>query len=240
MSRIRNGLVIVCTLLALPLTAPAQQPSLAPGPRDTTLSVNVTRTGRAPADRASLHFGIEGVGETSPAAIARLQEKLKSVLDSVRKASPTSRADAPFVLGVSPSPQNAFPNNATPLHLARAAVRVNLMNLSELPAVQLAAAAAGALISSAPSYESSSIDSVWQAKVAEALAAARASAQTAAAAQGYTLGRMLSMTLGGGPQQTFQPPINLSFDMRTGFTQLSVQEVSVTATVGVMYLLVKK
>ncbi len=240
MSRICTSLVIISALLALPLTASAQQLSVVPSPRDTTLAVSVTRTGRAPADRASLHFGVEAVGETSPAAIARLQEKLKTVLDSVRRASPTSRADAPFVLGVAPTSQNGFPQGATPVHLARAAVRVNVMKLSDLPTLQLAAAAAGALMSSAPSYESTTVDSVWQVKVTEALAAARASAQTAAAAQGYTLGRMLTMNIGGGPQQTFQQPTSLNFDTRNGFVQVSVQEVSVTATVGVTYLLVKK
>jgi uncharacterized protein YggE len=237
---LRHGLVIAGAVLALPLTVSAQPVTVVPSLRDTTLTVSVTRAGRAPADRASLHFGIESVGETSSAAITRLQEKLKLVLDSVRKASPTSRADAPFVLGVAPSSQNGYPNNVTPVHLARAAVRVNLMKLTDMSTLQLAVAGAGALMSSPPLYESSTIDSVWQSKVTEALAAARASAQTAAAAQGYTLGRMLTMNLSGGPQQTFQQPINLNFDARNSFTQLSVQEVTVTATVGVTYLLVKK
>ena len=55
----RKMLVLAVAIAATPLVTTAQLQ-----PRDTTISVNITRSGCAPADRVSLYFGVEGIGET--------------------------------------------------------------------------------------------------------------------------------------------------------------------------------
>ncbi|MCC6245126.1 MAG: SIMPL domain-containing protein [Gemmatimonadaceae bacterium] len=232
----RSLFACVLSLAAPPLTLSAQTQ-----PRDTTIVVNVTRVGRVAADRASLYFGIEAIAETAPLAVARLQSKIAAVMDSVKRASSASRAEAPFVLGVSPNVPNGYPQSGAPLQLARAAVRVVVNKLSDLPMLQLAVSGAGALVSSPPTYESTSTDSIWRAKVAEALTAARASAEVSAESQGYKLGRLLTMNVSGGPAANpFAQQTQLMFDGRSGYSSVFPQETSVNATVSVTYLLVKK
>jgi hypothetical protein len=229
--------LLAATILILAGAFPAGSQ---PQPRDTTLSITLTRAGRSPADRASLYFGIEALAETPAAAVERLQVKIKAVLDSVRRASPTTRADAPVVLSIGPNTQNGYPPQNSAVNVARAAIRVVISKLTDVPQMQLAASSAGALLSTSPQYESSAVDSVWKVKVAEALSSVRAAAEVSADAQGYKLGRLLTMNVTGGPQQTFQQPTQIPFDARGGFTQLVAPEVLVNATVAVTYLLVRK
>jgi uncharacterized protein YggE len=233
----RKVLALAVAIAAAPLAASAQQLQL---PRDTTIVVSITRTGRAPADRVSLYFGVESVAETTPLAIDRLQSKIKAILDSVKRASPSTQADVPVVLGAGPAAPNGYPAPNSPVFTARAAVRVTVSKLTELPTLQLAAASAGAMMSGAPQYESSTIEGVWKTKSAEALTSARAAAEASADAQGYKLGRMLSMNVSGGPQNAFQQQAQLNFDPRSTYSQLFSPDVIVNATVSATYLLVKK
>ncbi len=227
------AIAIAAAVATQPATAQQQ-------PRDTTLSITITRVGRSPADRASLYFGVEAVAETALAAIERLQVKIKAVLDSAKRASPTTHADAPIVLSVGPNAPNGYPQTNSPVNVARAAIRVVVSKLADIPQLQLAASTAGALMSTSPQYESAAVDSVWRVKVAEALASVRAAADLSADAQGYTLGRMLTMTVTGGPQQGFQQPTQFNFEARGNYTPLVAPETMVNATVSVTYLLVRR
>lgn len=209
--------------------------------RDTTISVNITRTGRAIADRVSLYLGAESIAEASPLAVQRLQMKMKAIIDSVKQSSPSSVADVPILLGSGPNPQNGYPQASSPLYQARSAVRITVSKIADLPALQLAAASAGAIMSGAPQYESSTIETTWKTKSAEALTAARAAAEASADAMGYKLGRLLTMNVSGGPQNVgFQQPTQLNFDLRNSYSPIYVPEISVTATVSASYLLIKK
>jgi uncharacterized protein YggE len=233
----------VCKMLvfAVAVVASPQLLNAQTQPRDTTIAINITRTGRAPADRASLYFGVEAIGETASAAIERLNGKLKAMQDSARRASPTSQADVPVILGVAPSAQTGYPPPQMPLNLARAALRITLSKLTDLAALQTAMSQAGATMSGGISYESSTVDAVWKAKSAEALQAVRATAEMAADTQGYKLGRLLNMNVGGGPQSNgFQQPQQLNFDARNSYVQMVAPEIVVNASVGATYLLVKK
>ena len=235
-------IVAVAPLTVAPVAAAAQVVPVISGiPRDTTINVNITRTARASADRVSLYLGAETIAENTTVAMERLQAKIKAILDSVKRASPTSTADIPIILGAGPSINQGYPQPTTPLYQARAAVRITVSKMTDLPPMQLAAASAGALMSGAPQYESSSIDAVWKAKSAEALVAARAAAEASADAAGYKLGRMLSMNVSGGPQNNgFQQQVQLNFDQRNNYSPVYVPDLMVNASVSATYLLVKK
>ena len=231
----RKVLALAALIAAVPFTASAQVQ-----PRDTTVVVSITRTGRAPADRASFYLGVEALAETTPLAIERLQAKLKAILDTVKRASATTQTDVPVVMGVGPSAPSGYPQPSSQVMIARAAVRVTVSRLTELPAVQLAAGAAGAVMSAAPQYESSLVESVWRAKTAEAQTSARAAAEMSADAQGYNLGRLLTINVSGGPQNTFQQQTQLNFDPRNNYSPMFAPDIMINATVSVTYLLVKK
>jgi uncharacterized protein YggE len=231
----RTLLALAALIAAVPSAATAQVQ-----PRDTTVVVNITRTARAPADRASFYLGVEALAETTPLAIERLELKLKIILDSVKRASPTVQTDVPVVVGVGPGAQSGYPQPTSPAVIARAAVRVTVSKLAELPTLQLAAAAAGAIMTAAPQYESSLVESVWKAKALEAQTSAHEAAVVAADALGYRLGRLLTLNVSGGPQNVFQQQTQLMFDPRNNYSPMYAPEIVVNATVSATYLLMKK
>ena len=89
-------------------------------------------------------------------------------------------------------------------------------------------------------YESNATEAVWKAKAAEALESARLTAEQSASTHGYTLGRLLTMNVGGGPQAVFQQQTQLNFDARNNYAPMFAPEILVNATVSATYLLVKK
>lgn len=228
------ALAVAAVIAPIALSAQTQ-------PRDTTISVSITRTGRAPADRTTFYFGIEALAESTPSAVDRLQAKIKAVQDTIKRVSPTSTTDGAVVMGVIAGGQGTYPPPQGPVWIARAVLRVNVNKIADLPSLQSAANVAGASINGGASFESSQLDAVWKAKVAEAVDAAHSAAQISAAAQGYKLGSLLTMNLSGGPQNFgFQQP-QLNFDSRnSSYTPLSAPEVVVNAVVTVTYLLVRK
>lgn len=228
-------LVLAVAIAATPLVTTAQLQ-----PRDTTISVNITRSGRAPADRVSLYFGVEGIGETPAAALDRMQVKLKAMQDSDRRVSPTTLLDVPLMLGVGPSAPNGYPTQQSPLSLARGALRVTVTKLTDLPALQAAVSLAGATMSAGVAYESSTTDAVWRTKATEALESARLTAELSASTQGYKLGRLLSMNVNTGQQVNFPQQTPLNFEARNNYTPMFAPEIVVNATVSATYLLVKK
>jgi uncharacterized protein YggE len=232
----RKVLCLAVAIAGTPIVSGAQLSQ----PRDTTVVVSINRSGRALADRVSLYMGVEAVAESTPLAVERLQPKIKAVLDSVKRASPTAVADVPVVLFAGPSAPNGYPQPTSTVSMARAAVRITLSKMSDLPQVQLAASAAGGMMSGSMQYESTSIDAVWKTKSAEAIATARAAAEMSAEAQGYKLGRLLTMSVGGTPQLNFQQQVQLNFDARNNYSSFFPPDVLVNATVTATYLLVKK
>ncbi|MEO7995957.1 MAG: SIMPL domain-containing protein [Gemmatimonadaceae bacterium] len=227
------ALAVAAVIAPIALTAQTQ-------PRDTTVTVSITRTGRAPADRMTFYLGIEALAESTPAAIDRLQAKIKSVQDTIKRVSPSSTTDAAVMVGVAAGGQGNYPPAQGSVWVARAVLRVNVNKIADLTALQSAANVAGASVNGGAAYESSQLDAVWKAKVAEAIEAARGAAQASATAQGYKLGSLLTMSLNGGPQNLqFQPP-QLNFDSRNySYTPLTAPEVVVNSVVNVTYLLVR-
>lgn len=210
-------------------------------PRDTTISVSITRTGRATADRVSFYLGVEGVGENAQLALDRLQTKFKLVQDTIKRSSTNVQIDPPTVIGVASGGQNVYPPQPNPIMVARGLMRVTVTKVADISQIQLAASAAGVSITGTPLYESSQVDAVWQSKISEALVAARAAADISATAQGYKLGALLTTNVGGGSQlQPFQQQQQINFDSRNSFVQVINPDVPVNATVTITYLVIRK
>lgn len=233
----RKLLVASLLLVGSPIVLKAQNTIV----RDTTISVSITRTARATADRVSFYLGVEGIGENAQASLERLQAKFKLVQDTIKRVSSNVTIDPPTVVGVATSSQNMYPPQNNALMIARGMMRVNVSKIADISQVQLAATAAGASVSGTATYESSQIDAVWHSKIAEALAAARAAAEISATAQGYKLGSLLSTNVSGGPQtQPFQQQQQINFDSRNAYVQVMAPDVPVNAMVTITYLIQRK
>lgn len=207
--------------------------------RDSTISINATRTARIPADRASFYVIVEGTAETAPDAVARVETKIKAVTDALKGAGGRVEVDRPipYTVGAPPNP-NGFPvASATSSNLARSVIRVQLWQVDRLAHVMAAGIAAGAASTSTIMFESSMADSVRRAKFAEAIAAAHADAEAMATGLGGRLGAFVDATSTGTPG--FQQQSTLSFDNRFGLQQTPAPEVVVTATVTVRYRLIR-
>ena len=207
-------------------------------PRDTTLSISATRTVRIMADRASIFVAVEGSAETPAGAVTRLDQKVKVILDSLTHLGRRVQADRPIGFGVLLAPNNGYPASTTPSYLARAAIRVLVSRLDGLSAVQAAMISGGAINTGGQSYESSATDSTFRAKVAEALASARQTAESMALAQGFRLGPMIDMST-NGPNQ-FQQSGQISFDPRTQSSISTAPDIVVSANVSIRFRLLPK
>ena len=238
----RTLLPLAAVLLTAPLALHSQtMPVLTASVRDTTITVNVTRVGRSAADRASFYIGVEAVAETTPLAVDRVQAKLKAVTDSVKRVSPSTILEIPILVSAGATQATSYPPPPGPLYVARGAVRVTVTKLTDLPLLQVSTTAAGATTTGGLTYESTTAEALWKSKSAEALTAARATAEASADSQGYKLGRLLNMNVSGGPQNNgFSNSLQLNFDARNTYTQMSSPETQVNATVSVTYLLTRK
>ncbi len=207
--------------------------------RDSLITVTATRTSRVAPDRASLYLIVEGTAETATDAVARVDTKLKVVLEALKALAPRVTLDPPVAYGVGPSPAPiGYPGASTPpTSLARSVIRVQLSRPEQTASVIAAAISAGAASSSSLTFESSVADSVRRARIGDALGVARMDAEAIASSLGARLGTLVYVTTTGGPFG-FQPPSALNFDTRFG-QQASPPEITVTTTVTVQYHLIR-
>ncbi|MGV3710908.1 MAG: SIMPL domain-containing protein [Gemmatimonas sp.] len=203
--------------------------------RDTTIVVNVSRSIKVPAERATLYFGVEGLGENAQLATERMHVRAKAMTDSIKRVSPTAQVDAPIAMSVGPGINNGYPQPQTPMIAARSSMRVVVTKLADLSGVLIGASTAGGTGTSA-NWETGSTDAAWNAKIAEALSAAKVAAEQSAKALGYTLGSLLSVNVSGGQGQVYNNP-QINFDMRSSYGQAMIPEIAVSANVTATYLI---
>ena len=220
-------------LAALPVALLAQ------ATRDSIISVSASRTVRIPPDRASLYLVVEGTAETPTDAIARVDSKLKQVVEAMRRFGSHVKLDAPIAYGVGPTPApNGYPGVASPAtNISRSVVHLDLDQPEQTAQVVAAAIAAGAANASALTFESTVMDSVRRVRVAEALNAARSDAEVIAKSLGAHLGALVSVSTNGGPVG-FTGLSTLAFDNRFP-QQTQTPDVAVTTSVTVQYRIVR-
>src|SRR3954469_1652603 len=99
----------ILLLATLPLPLVAQLP------RDSIVTVSATRVSHVRPDRASFFLVVEGTAETTTDAIARVDTKVKAVVDAMKTFGARVNLDPPVGLGVGPSPApNGYPGVANP------------------------------------------------------------------------------------------------------------------------------
>lgn len=219
-------------LAALPLSLPAQTV------RDSVITVTATRTVRIAADRASLYLTLEGTAETAADAVARVDTKVKSVIEALKTFGARVASDPPiaYTVGAPPAPIG-FPGVASPAsNLARTVIRVHVTGVDRLAHIIAAALGAGAVSTSSLSFEATTGDSVRRMRTSEALAAARLDAEAIATALGGHVGALVDVSTTSG--SNFQQPAVLSFDSRFG-QQAMAPEVTVTTNVTIRFRLTR-
>ena len=207
--------------------------------RDSIISVTATRTTRVAPDRAAFYVIVEGTAETPADANARVDAKLKAVLDALNGFGARVKVDAPVAYGVGPTPNlNGYPvNPSPPTNLARSVIRVQTERPEQTAQVVAAAIGAGAASSSSLTFEASAADSIRRARVGEALSVAHGDAEAIASSLGGHLGALVNVTVTGGPFG-FPNSTSLNFDNRFG-QQAQVPDVAITTNVTVQYKLVR-
>jgi uncharacterized protein YggE len=219
-------------VVLLPFALPAQTV------RDSVISVTTARTARVAPDRAAVFVSVDANAETASEAISRVEAKLESVTDALRGLGSSVESERPLTVSVGPTPSmNGYPSSAVPASsTARAVIRVTVTRMDRLAAAIGAALDAGASNATSPAYESTSSDSVRRERVAEALTAARAEAESVARALGGRLGPLVEATTSALP--SFQQPTMLSFDGRFS-SPTQAPEVVVMVTAMVRYRLIR-
>lgn len=207
--------------------------------RDSTISVSATKSTRIAPDRASMFVLVEGSAETPADAITRVETKLKTVADALKGAGSRVEVERSMTFSVGPAPQpNMYPAPVVPpSNVSRAVLRVNVASVDQVARVTATALAAGASSIANVTFESSVADSVRRARMTEALAVARADAQTLAAALEGKLGPLVDVST-NSPNIGFQGPSAINFDSRyMGPTQ--IPEVVIVSSVTVRYRLTR-
>lgn len=199
--------------------------------RDTVISVTATRTSRISPDRATIFVVVEGIAELPADAVTRNETKTKAVVEALKGIGSGVEVDRAITYSVGPMPSNnGFPNTAPPTSVARAVVRVQVNRLEQLARVMSIAIASGAANTSAPQFESTMVDSARRVRIADALAGAKADAQTIATLLDGHLGALVDVNTNSAG--VFVQPAQLYFDNRfSGSTAAPEIPVSVSVTV---------
>jgi uncharacterized protein YggE len=219
--------------LLVPAVLPAQQL------RDSVISASASRMTTAVPDRATGYVVVEGTGEIPLDANARLDTKMKAVMDALRAVSSHTTADRPVSYGVGHATNpSGFQNNvAAPTFVSRSIIRVHMSRLDQMSAAIGSLLAAGATSVTGIQYESSSIDSLRREKIAEALTIARTDAQALATALGGKLGALVDVTSSSTSMLGVSPQIVI--DQRYFGGSGATPSVSFNTNVSVRYRLVR-
>jgi uncharacterized protein YggE len=220
--------------LLVPLSLEAQ------ATRDSVITVSASRTTRVVPDRASFYVVVEGNGETATDATAKVETKLKPVIDALKALGAKVETDRPIAYSVGPTINpNGYPGVATPpSNTARSLIRVQVTRADQMATVAAVALAAGASGMTGPTFEATAADSIRRARIAEALAAARADAQVIAASLDGRLGALVDASTTTAGNFAFPNVAQLNFDAR--FMQsATAPEVVVTTSVTVRFRLIR-
>lgn len=208
--------------------------------RDSVISVSANRFVTVTPDRVSAFVVVEGTGETPADANTRLETKLKAVSDAIRGLGSYASIERPVSYGVTLAQNpNGYPVPSVPqTYVSRSVIRLALTRIDQMGTAVAAILASGASNVSSLQFESSAIDSLRREKVAEAIAVARADAQSLAAALGGKLGALVDVTSSSSPAN-FGANNQLVFDQRFSGSSVQAPTIMVSTNVGMRFRLVR-
>ena len=225
------NVVIAAALLALP------QIQVQSSTTDTSITVSVGRPLRIAANAASMFAVIEGTSETTAGAIARVDEKVKVVTDSLSRLGRRVVADKPVpyrMTAIIPQAGYGYPSPTAGGFITHVLLRVRVPDIQDLAVVQSTLLSAGAASITGQTFEIPDSDDAWAQNTRTASSSARAAAATLAAEQGKRLGRLVATSshgYGGGSQSS-----QISLDPRNQ-TYGAAPEVVLTTTVTLVFQL---
>lgn len=216
--------------LALADTAPAHSP--VPG----TITVTGEGTVTAAPDLATVSLGVTTQGETAGAAMDANTAALTAVLERVKAAGVEGRDIQTSTLNLSPNWSNSD-GSAMPViqgYVATNMVQIRVRNLAVLGEVLDAAVADGANTLNGVSFGLAEPDPAMDEARKAAALDARARAELLTGAVGVQLGRVLTISEGGG----YAPPMPM-YRMEAAMADAPVPveggEVGVTASVTITW-----
>jgi uncharacterized protein YggE len=230
MNRLRKTVLLAGLLLAAAAVAGVAQPRparTATVPTGRTITVTGNGSVTTVPDRASFFFGVTTKAASAKDALARNSNAANAVIAALKSAGVAS-ADLQTI-GVSLSPQTTPDGTTIVGYTASNSVRARI-GLDKAGALVDAAVAAGADSVSGPSLDTSDQNSLYQQALKQAVANARAKAQTLADAAGVTLGAVLTIDESGSPTPVPFGPSAVSGAASTPI-EPGTQEVDATVTV---------
>ena len=197
MKPIRIAAIAALVLTAAALAGIGRPEQARSQERTTNRGITVTASGKVEGvpDRAALEIGVDTQAPSAKEALAQNAERLRRVLDALRKAG-VARDDL-HTSQVYLWPQRIDGGTEISGYQAQNTVSVEL-DVAKAGGAVDAAVAAGANVVSGPSLAVEERDELYRKALADAVEAARAKAETIAGAAGVSLGRVTAVVEAGG------------------------------------------
>lgn len=225
--------VFLSTALALPLVGPAMA-EVAPPPA--TITVTGEGVVTAAPDIATVSLGVTTQGETAAEAMAANTAALTAVLERVRAAGVEDRDIQTSTLNLNPNWSNSDGSSMAVIrgYIATNVLQIRVRDLAKLGGVLDAAITDGANTLNGVSFGLAEPEPAMDDARKAAVAKARARAELLTGAAGVGLGRILSISEGGG----YAPPMPM-YRMEAAMADAPVPveggEVGVTANVTITW-----
>ena len=222
-------------LLGLALAAALFSPALAADPAPRTLSMNGHGEMRAAPDMATVTAGVTTSAPTAAAALAANSSRMKSVFAALKKLGVADKNIQTTGFNVSPQYTNGDNNNPRRLtgYQVSNDVSVRLEDVARVGAAVDALVAAGANQMNGISFDIAAPAPLLEKARGQAIADARARAETYAKAAGVSLGAILSISEAGGVEPP--RPMYRMMAMAQASTPVAAGQQSVTADVSVVW-----
>ena len=225
-ARIGAASIAINALAAI--TAFGQAPSIAP-PQVVTSGTGEVQLS---PDRATVIVGVQSRAVTVVQATSDNARRQRAIIDTLRALG--LGADQIATVNFNVSPEMQYPPNQTPKvtgYVVTNTVRASLRRVEDVGRTIDAALAKGANEVSGVEFTSSRADSARRAAIAEAVAHARADAETMAKAAGGTLGQLLEVVSGVEPIRPFEATMARARVAAAAPTPIEPGQLTVTATV---------
>ena len=222
-------------LLGLALAAALVSPALAADPVPRTLAMNGHGEVRTAPDVATVNAGVTTNAPTAAAALAANSSRMNGVFAALKKLGVAEKNIQTTGFNISPQYTNGDNNNPRRLtgYQVNNEVSVRLEDVSKVGAGLDALVAAGANQMNGISFDIAAPAPLLEKARADAIADARARAETYARAAGVSLGPILSISEGGGAEPP--RPMYKVFAMAAAPTPVAAGQQSVTADVSVVW-----
>lgn len=161
-----------------------------------SITVNGSSSVTAVPNRATFTFGVDARGETASEALAAAADATRKVTDAVKRAGVDGKDIQ--TQNVSLSPITSSDGRHIEGYAANGSIIVRADDLDRAGRLVDAAVAAGANNVYGPSLDRSDAEELADGALADAVADARRKAEALAEAAGGSLGRVISVTEGGG------------------------------------------